>query len=75
MKENFFKSKHCLSGVHCISCRTSEKFRASIAEHFDVGAAKNFPCPHGKDNDSTITLPELKPDKIGCKKCSRKSRT
>lgn len=50
MKPRFVATDHCLSFVHCETCRTNAAWRRSLAERYELpGGEVDFACPHGLD--------------------------
>lgn len=49
----FVLSDHCVSQIHCTTCRSKESgrwLRSKMAEDFELPEGKlDFPCPYGKE--------------------------
>lgn len=49
---NFFTSKHCVSNVHCKTCRAQtpkgDTFRLDLMNRFDDILQRDFECLHGR---------------------------
>ena len=53
---SFFDSWHCASKHHCQACRTSRKFRESIAKVYNMPDA-GFACPE----EPIVTVKDERP--------------
>jgi hypothetical protein len=57
-KENFIKTKHCSSRVHCNTCRNSQVWRDSLRQQYWVPPDFDTHCPNGM-RSGTRTMAEM----------------